>query len=195
MLAIAGDSGAGKSVLLKLAATLLRPDAGQVAILGRSPAWGDNPALRTLRNAVGMQFQNLGLFQFLNVHDNLAFALRKAELPEPEVRTRVERRLEELGLAEAAYRFPDEISGGMKRRLAIGRVLVKQPTLALFDDPAAGLDPFTTERVLSLINEFRKHSDAAVVVAAADVAPVLALADRALALRDGRLEPLPEGAP
>jgi len=189
LVAIAGDSGAGKSVLLKLAATLLRPECGEVAILGAPPAWDDRTALRLMRNSVGMQFQNLGLFQFLSVHDNLAFALRKADVPEAEVRARVERRLEELGLAEAADRFPDQISGGMKRRLAIGRVLVKEPALALFDDPAAGLDPFTTERVLSLIADFRCHSDAAVVIAAADLAPVLPLADRALALRDGRLEP------
>lgn len=187
VVAITGASGAGKSVLLKLAATLLPPTTGRVAVLGQTPRQGDRASIGALRNRLGMQFQNLGLFAFTDVYGNLAFSLRKVGLSEEAIRERVEPALELLGLAQARDRFPDQISGGMKRRLAIGRVLVKRPELALFDDPVAGLDPLTSERVLGIISAWRHDTGAAVLIASPDPTSVAGLVDRHLVLAGGRL--------
>ena len=189
--AVTGPSGAGKSVLLKLAATLLPATSGQVQVLGQAPHPADREAIGLLRNRLGMQFQNLGLFTFLDVFDNLAFSLRKLGLPDPEVHERVEPALETLGLTHARHRFPDQISGGMKRRVAVGRVLVKAPELALFDDPVAGLDPLTAERVLEAIDQWRRQSGGAVLLASADPDAVAGHVQRHLVLANGRLEPAP----
>lgn len=186
-MAITGQSGSGKSVLLKLAATLLPPTSGRVRVLGVAPALDDRESIGALRNRLGMQFQNLGLFAFTDVYGNLAFSLRKVGLPEQAIRERVEPTLELLGLAQARDRFPDQISGGMKRRLAIGRVLVKRPELALFDDPVAGLDPLTSERVLGILSTWRHETGAAVLLASPDPTSVTGLVDRHLVLADGRL--------
>ena len=187
LLAVTGPSGSGKSVLLKLAATLLPASSGRVEVLGVQPNPADREGIGALRNHVGMQFQNLGLFSFLDVYGNLAFSLRKLGLPPDEIRARVEPALETLGLAHARDRFPDQISGGMKRRLAIGRVLVKQPALAVFDDPVAGLDPLTAERVLGLIDAWREQTGAAVVLSSPDPDAVVGRVRRHLSLVEGRL--------
>jgi phospholipid/cholesterol/gamma-HCH transport system ATP-binding protein len=187
VVAVTGASGSGKSVLLKLAATLLPPSTGSVTVLGQAPRPDDRESIGALRNRLGMQFQNLGLFAFTDVYGNLAFSLRKVGLPEQAIRERVEPTLELLGLAQARDRFPDQISGGMKRRLAIGRVLVKRPELALFDDPVAGLDPLTSERVLGILSTWRHETGAAVLLASPDPTSVTGLVDRHLVLADGRL--------
>lgn len=189
LVAITGQSGSGKSVLLKLAATLLPPTSGRVEVLGVAPPYGDREAIGALRNRLGMQFQNLGLFAFTDVYGNLAFSLTKIGMPEDQVRARVEPALETLGLGRAHDRFPDQISGGMKRRLAIGRVLVKRPELALFDDPVAGLDPLTAERVLRMLSTWRDETGAAVLLASPDPDAVRGRVDRHLVLEHGRLRP------
>lgn len=187
LVAVTGPSGSGKSVLLKLAATLLPASSGTVHVLGQVPHPDDRQAIVLLRNRLGMQFQNLGLFAFLDVYGNLAFSLRKVGVPEAEVQARVEPTLEALGIAHARHRFPDQLSGGMKRRVAVGRVLVKAPELALFDDPVAGLDPLTAERVLATIDAWRRQTGAGVLLASPDPDAIAGRVERHLVLTDGRL--------
>lgn len=189
LVAVTGQSGSGKSVLLKLAATLLPATSGRVEVLGVTPPYADREAIGALRNRLGMQFQNLGLFAFTDVYGNLAFSLTKIGMRDEDIRARVDPALETLGLGRAHDRFPDQISGGMKRRLAIGRVLVKLPELALFDDPVAGLDPLTAERVLGMIAAWRDETGAAVLIASPDPDAVRGRVDRHLVLEDGRLRP------
>ncbi len=167
-LGLCGPSGSGKTVLLKIAATLLPVEAGKVLLFGDEPPLGDREALKQLRERLGMQFQNLGLFAFLNTYDNVAFSLRKVGTPEDEIRDRSLPLLEELGLGHALERFPDEISGGMKRRLAIARVLAKRPELAFFDDPTAGLDPLTAERVLTQLTTWGQSQGATLIISTPD---------------------------
>ncbi len=186
---LCGPSGAGKTVLLKIAATLLPVEAGEVRLFGAKPPFDDREAMKGLRERVGMQFQNLGLFAFLNVYDNVAFSLRKVGKGEDEIRDRALPILEELGLGQALERFPDEISGGMKRRLAIARVLVKRPELAYFDDPTAGLDPLTAERVLTQLTTWGQAQQATLLIATPDADVLKRVVGRTLTLSLGTRSP------
>lgn len=186
---LCGTSGAGKTVLLKIAATLLPADEGELRLFGSRPPLGDRDAMKALHARIGMQFQNLGLFAFIDVYENVAFSLRKIGMPDAEIRERALPILEDLGLGHALERFPDEISGGMKRRLAIARVLAKQPALAFFDDPTAGLDPLTAERVLTQLTDWGRAQGAALVIATPDPDVLELVVDRTLQLEGGRLEP------
>jgi ABC-type transporter Mla maintaining outer membrane lipid asymmetry ATPase subunit MlaF len=188
---LCGTSGAGKTVLLKIAATLMPINEGELRLFGDAPPMGNREALKAMRARIGMQFQNLGLFAFLDVYENVAFSLRKIGMPDAAIRERALPILDDLGLGRALEHYPDEISGGMKRRLAIARVLAKQPSLALFDDPTAGLDPLTAERVLTQLTDWGQTHDASLLIASPDPEVLERVVDRVLLLKDGALEPLP----
>jgi phospholipid/cholesterol/gamma-HCH transport system ATP-binding protein len=152
MLFITGESGSGKSVLLRLAIALEPPDCGQVLIEGRDVGLLDEVELLKLRsNGMGIVFQEDSLFTGLSVIENVAYRLQDHGVDEIEIDRQVAEVLKFVGLDREAERLPAELSGGMRRRLEIARALVGWPSIMLFDEPASGLDPLTAIQVLDLI--------------------------------------------
>ncbi len=150
--AIIGLSGAGKSVLLKHMIGLLKPDRGQVLLDGVDLFNLSRKEMYETRNRFGMLFQTGALFDSLDVFENVAFPLReKTKLGEAQIRERVQVILRKVGLEEAGGKFPDELSGGMVRRVALARAMVMDPEIILFDEPTTGLDPIIRNSILNLI--------------------------------------------
>lgn len=151
-LVIIGGSGAGKSVILKLIIGLLRPSQGEVALWDRPIADAREMDLVPLRRRVGMLFQGGALFDSLTVYENIAFPLREhAKRPEEEVAEVVRRKLEDVGLPGVEDRMPAELSGGMRKRVALARAIAMDPELVLYDEPTTGLDPTNAARISDLI--------------------------------------------
>src|SRR5262245_57323195 len=152
MIFITGLAGSGKSVLLRLGIALEMPDSGQILIEGHDVGQLEEDELLQLRsNRMGIVFQEDSLFTGLTVYDNVAFRPNEHGVPEDEVERQVRGVLEFVGLAHVAGKIPAELSGGMRRRLEIARALVGWPSIMLFDEPAAGLDPLSSTQVLDLI--------------------------------------------
>ena len=148
MTIVLGASGSGKSVALKLILGLLRPDAGQILVNGHRIDRMSEQDLLRVRGDIGMLFQETALFDSLTVAENVGYRLsEELRLPEEEVRTRVQDVLGFVGLAEYGERGTTELSGGQRRRVAIARAMVAQPSLLLLDDPTTGLDPITAASV------------------------------------------------
>ena len=152
MIFITGESGSGKSVLLRLAIALDHPDSGQVLIEGRDVGVLDENELLKLRGSrMGIVFQEDSLFTGMSVYENVAYRLVEHDVDEAEVGRQVAEVLKFVGLYGDAQKLPHELSGGMRRRLEIARALVGWPAIMLFDEPASGLDPLTATQVLDLI--------------------------------------------
>ncbi len=150
--AVIGLSGAGKSLLLKHMIGLMKPDRGQVLLDGVDINRLTRQGLYEARKRFGMLFQSGALFDSLTVFENVAFPLReKTDLPEGEVREKVRGILRKVGLEKAEEKFPDELSGGMVRRVALARAVVMDPEIILFDEPTTGLDPIIRNSILNLI--------------------------------------------
>ena len=183
-----GPGGAGKTQLLKVMATLRTPWEGSVTLFNRRVDAWRRRGIVDVRSSIGLQFQNFALFDFLDVWHNVAFCLVNGPpRPEAEVNAQVKAALDAVGLSESAEKFPGELSGGMRRRVAIARVMASRPQLALFDDPVAGLDPVNSARIMALIGTFARRSRAATVVATHDVPRLAGIADRLVAVFDGRV--------
>ena len=170
---IIGPAGAGKSVLAKIVCRLVAPDAGEV---------------RVDSAAIGMLFQNNALFDFMTVGDNVAFPLvRQGALDGDEIRARVAERLRAVGLAGSEDKYPNELSGGMKKRAALARAVIARPPVCIFDEPTAGLDPVTTSKIYDLLRAERDTAGSTVVVISSDVEALCAFAPRVGMLHDGKL--------
>jgi phospholipid/cholesterol/gamma-HCH transport system ATP-binding protein len=152
---ILGYSGTGKSTLLKLALGLQKPDAGDVLIDGRDITRLDEGQLNEVRRCMGMVFQEGALFSSMTVYENVAFRPREIGWDEDRIDSEVRRVLELVGLLDSADKLPDELSGGMKRRVAIARAIVDRPEIILFDEPTAGLDPPTARAICELAIRLR----------------------------------------
>jgi phospholipid/cholesterol/gamma-HCH transport system ATP-binding protein len=150
--AIIGLSGAGKSLLLKHMIGLMKPDRGQVLLDGIDINRLTRQGLYETRKRFGMLFQSGALFDSLTVFENVAFPLReKTDMPEAKIREKVRGILRKVGLEKAEEKFPDELSGGMVRRVALARAVVMDPEIILFDEPTTGLDPIIRNSILNLI--------------------------------------------
>jgi phospholipid/cholesterol/gamma-HCH transport system ATP-binding protein len=187
-LVIMGGSGSGKTVLLRHIAGLVRPDAGEVRVFGRSIEHLSEEALLPLRRRMGYVFQGAALFDSLTVHANVAFALREhTSLGERQIRERVVQVLSLVGLgADVLPLLPSELSGGMRKRVGIARSLVIEPELMLFDEPTAGLDPTNSKMVAELILELKRGPCDTSIVVMHDVELARTVADRLAILMDGR---------
>ena len=149
---IVGLSGAGKSVILRHMIGLTRPDRGQVVVNGADINLLSRKGLYALRNRFGVMFQTGALFDSMTVFDNVAFPLReKTDQGEGEIRGKVERLLALVGLPDVGEKFPDELSGGMVRRVALARAMVMDPEIIFFDEPTTGLDPIIRNSILKLV--------------------------------------------
>ncbi len=158
ILALIGGSGSGKSVLLKHISGLMKPDRGRVFVDGEDIGCLRGKQLEKLRTRFGFLFQGGALFDSLTVFENVAFPLQeKTTLSEEEIRERVLSELEQVGLAGAEHKYPAEISGGMIKRAALARALVRDPEIMLFDEPTTGLDPIIAHAILNLIDSCHKR--------------------------------------
>ena len=176
--AVMGPSGCGKTTLLRLVAGLLRPDSGTVSMLGKPLPYDDAAQLRQLRTQMGMLFQFGALFTDMSVYENVAFPLLETtDLSESQIKARVFEKLDAVGLSDAAYKMPAEISGGMARRVALARAIAQNPQIMLFDEPFTGLDPIAMDNIANLIREQTDDLNAASIVVSHDVHETFAICD------------------
>lgn len=186
-LAVMGGSGAGKTVLLRITAGLLRPDAGAVSLFGARIDGLREEQMLPLRRRTGFVFQGAALFDSLSVFENVAFPLREhTRLSTGEITDRVHRFLSLVGLLDADALLPAELSGGMRKRVGIARALVTEPEVVFFDEPTAGLDPTNARLVAELIARLRGGVCDTAIVVTHDVEFAGLVADRMAVLHEGR---------
>ena len=188
VLAVVGRSGAGKSVLLKNLIGLLQPDGGAVVVAGEDlhRAWGRR--LARLRERFGMLFQGGALFDSLSVADNVAFPLREKTRQSPgEIAATVEEMLKSVGLHGMDDKFPAELSGGMRKRVALARALAHRPEIMLFDEPTTGLDPIMVRAIHRLIADTQQRFQYTAVVVSHEVPGIFEIASRVAMLHEGAL--------
>ncbi|MGN6372760.1 MAG: ABC transporter ATP-binding protein [Solirubrobacteraceae bacterium] len=185
---ILGPSGTGKSVCIKHMVGLLYPDEGDVLVHGESvPALPDYQ-LFDMRTKFGVLFQDGALFGSLNLYDNVAFPLRQhTEKGEDEIAEIVNRRLREVGLSNAGYKMPNELSGGMRKRAGFARALVLDPEIVLFDEPDSGLDPVRTALLCELIKEVHEENGGTYCVITHDIMSARRVAEYIAVLWRGRI--------
>jgi phospholipid/cholesterol/gamma-HCH transport system ATP-binding protein len=183
-----GPGAAGKSVLLKMVTGLLRPDLGRVLVDGQDVHRLGEIELSAFRLKFGMLFQNNALFDALTVGENIAFPLRRLlDLTEEEIAARVAERLAVVSLAGFAERLPAGLSGGQKKRVGVARATVSRGEIVLYDEPAAGLDPVTSQRIFELLRAEQRARGATVVMVSSDLERLLTVTDRVGMLYRGRL--------
>ena len=189
ILGIVGPGGHGKSVLLKHLPRLIAPDEGQVLLDGVDLATMSAFQLARARESFGYLFQNYALFDFMTVGENVAFPLRQERRhSDADIAERVRVRLDEVGLLRALDQFPRELSGGMKKRVGLARATISDPSIALYDDPSAGLDPVTSSRIFALIHTMhRKVAGCASVIISHDLDRMAPIVERWLYLVEGRV--------
>jgi phospholipid/cholesterol/gamma-HCH transport system ATP-binding protein len=146
-----GVSGSGKTVIMKLAAGLLRADAGEIRIMGRDIGAMSERELLDFRRNIGFVFQEGALFDSISVAENVAFRLRQERIRDEEIESRVREALRFVELEPAIDKYPPELSGGMRRRVSIARALIDSPPVVFYDSPTAGLDPVTSQTIINLI--------------------------------------------
>jgi phospholipid/cholesterol/gamma-HCH transport system ATP-binding protein len=187
-LVVMGGSGSGKTVLLRLIAGLLRPDAGQIRVFETNIESLSEEELLPIRRRLGYVFQGAALFDSLSVYENVAYPLREhTRLSEAEIRERVLHFLSLVGLGDNVLGLlPSELSGGMRKRVGIARALVGEPEVMLYDEPTAGLDPTNSKLVAELIVRMREGVCDSSIVVTHDLDLAKAVADRVAVLIDGR---------
>ena len=156
---VLGRSGGGKSTLIRLILGLLKPDAGQILIDGEEITGYDEPEMMDVRHKIGMVFQEGALFDSLSVYQNVAYRLLERGEDDEEVEAEVRRMLRFVDLEDAIDKMPNELSGGMRRRVGIARALVGDPQIVLYDEPTAGLDPPTARTICELAIKLRDLQD------------------------------------
>jgi phospholipid/cholesterol/gamma-HCH transport system ATP-binding protein len=185
---VLGPSGTGKSVLIKHIVGLLYPDAGDVLVHGESVPNMTDDELFEMRKKFGLLFQDGALFGSMNVFDNTAFPLRQhTDKGEDEIAEICNRRLREVGLAEATQKMPNELSGGMRKRAGFARALVLDPAIVMFDEPDSGLDPVRTALLCELIREVHEENGGCYLVISHDLGTARRIADFLAVLWKGRI--------
>lgn len=187
--ALIGPGASGKSVLLKVIAGLNKPSRGSVKIRGAEVTTMNDNALAEMRREVGMLFQNYALFDYMTVGENIAFPLRRlfTDLSEEEIASRVAERLERMALPGFEARAVGGLSGGQKKRVGVARATVSRPPILLYDEPTAGLDPVTSQKIYDLIQEEQIKSGTTNIVISSDVKGLFTIAHRVGMLHRGKL--------
>ncbi|MGD0132394.1 MAG: ATP-binding cassette domain-containing protein [Bryobacteraceae bacterium] len=187
-LAVLGQSGTGKSVLLKIIIGLILPDSGSIEIEGQDIATVPRDRLNEIRKKIGFLFQNAALYDSLTVAENVDFPLaRNTQLSREQRAQRVRELLSKVGMEGAADKLPSEISGGMQKRVGLARALALNPEIVLFDEPTAGLDPITADEIDGLIAGLQKERSMTSVVVTHDIHGVRFYSDRVVMLREGTI--------
>ena len=185
---VLGRSGSGKSVLIKIIVRLLKPDNGEVNVLGKNIQHINEKELRDLRLLIGFSFQNSALYDSMTVRENLEFPLRRnrRELTKKQVAAEVEEVLESVGLPQTINQMPAELSGGQRKRIGIARTLILKPQIMLYDEPTAGLDPTTSMEINNLIKEVKEKYHTSSIVITHDLTCARNTGDRIAMLLDGQ---------
>jgi phospholipid/cholesterol/gamma-HCH transport system ATP-binding protein len=187
-LVIMGKSGSGKSVMIKCLVGLMEADSGTISVMHKDITKLDQEALDVLRADIGFLFQGSALYDSMTVRENLEFPLRrhtKKFKGNIDTEKLVIEALENVGLANAIDLMPSELSGGMKRRVALARTLILQPKIILYDEPTSGLDPITAKEIILLMQEIQKQYDTSSLIITHDVDCARAISDRMILLIDG----------
>lgn len=192
--AIIGPSGEGKSVLLKHLIGLLQPDSGAVEVDGESIIDLRRSELNRIREKFGMLFQNVALFDSMTVYENVAFPLEeKTSLSKEVIRGKVLTALEDVGLKNIENKFPDELSGGMKKRVGLARAVVLNPKIILFDEPTTGLDPIIKRAIHQLIKDTHAKFGFTAVIVSHEIPEIFDVAQNVAMLFRGKI--LQHGTP
>jgi len=187
---IFGLSGGGKSTIIKHIVGLLKPDSGEIWVDGKEISRADEEQIRQIRKKVGFLFQSGALFDSMNVYENIAFPLREhTRLNENEIKTEVLKRLEMVGLnsSEVLHLFPDELSGGMRKRVGLARSIVLNPEIILYDEPTSGLDPITSDLITQMIVQLKKRLNVTSILISHDIEESFKAGDYFAMLYDGKI--------
>ena len=192
--AVFGAAGSGKSTLLKLALGLLKPDRGQIYTLGQDIVHMKEEDLFALRSRVGIVFQESALFDSLTVRENVAFRLyEEGDVPESQIEERVREVLRFVELEHTLDKFQAELSGGMRRRVAIARAVITQPEVLLYDSPTGGLDPVTSTTIIELIVKQRDVYKTSALLVTHRLQDAFTMATHYFDRQSNRMKPLPKG--
>jgi phospholipid/cholesterol/gamma-HCH transport system ATP-binding protein len=185
---LVGPAASGKTVLLKVVTGLLRPDGGRVNVFDEDVGSLDELGLYEFRKRIGMQFQNNALFDYMTVAENIAFPLRRlTDLSDEAVAARVAERLEVVSLAGFEQRLPAGLSGGQKRRVGVARATVTEAPIVVYDEPAAGLDPVTSQKIFDLLRAEQRARGSTVLMVSSDLDRLLPVTDRVGMMYRGRM--------
>jgi phospholipid/cholesterol/gamma-HCH transport system ATP-binding protein len=187
-LGLIGPAASGKSVILKLICGLESPDSGSIEVLGESVVGKTEIQLGGIRQRIGMLFQNYALFDSLTVAGNVAFPLeQRGGMKADDIATRVATRLRAVGLAGSEQKLTGELSGGMKKRVGIARATVADAEIVIYDEPTAGLDPVTTQKVYDLLTADQARTGSTVVAVSSDVMALATFVDEIAFLYRGKI--------
>ncbi len=185
---ILGRSGCGKSVLLKIILRLLKQDQGSIMIDGSDTTRYREEQMMPLRKKIGMLFQGAALFDSMNVKENVAYPLREhLKLSEDEISQKVAQALSFVELAGSERLMPSELSGGMKKRVALARAIVLEPRYMFYDEPTTGLDPLTSRKINQLIRKLQAERNVSSIVVTHEIANAFQVADRFVVIKDGEI--------
>ncbi len=189
-LVVLGRSGTGKSVLIKIISGLMRPDKGEVMVLGKDISKISDKELQELRIRIGFSFQNSALYDSMTVRKNLEFPLvrNRKSLTRKEIDQSVETVLDAVGLSHTINQMPAELSGGQRKRIGIARTLILNPEVMLYDEPTAGLDPITCIEINDLINEVQQRFHTSSIIITHDLTCAKNTGDRIAMLLDGQFQ-------
>ena len=187
-LVVLGKSGSGKSVLIKCIIGLIRPDQGKIRVLGQNVLTLDHIELDEIRVKVGFLFQSNALYDSMTVRDNLEFPLRRhsIRLTQTEVNDLVMEALHNVGLEHTVDMMPSELSGGMRKRIALARTLILKPEIILYDEPTTGLDPITSLEIITLMKTIQEKYQTSSIIITHDMKCVQLIAHRVVMLIDGK---------
>lgn len=185
---VLGKSGSGKSVLIKCIIGLLQPDKGTIELFGKNIPDINEEELDKIRAKVGFLFQSNALYDSMTVRENLEFPLRRhwIRVTQEEVNTMVREALEDVGLAHTVNMMPAELSGGMRKRIALARTLILKPEIILYDEPTTGLDPITAKEIIELMIEIQQKYNTTSLIISHDMNCVRMASKRVVILIDGK---------
>lgn len=187
-LAVLGQSGSGKSVLIKCIVGLIRPDSGAIRVLGKDILNMNTSELNEIREKLGFLFQSNALYDSMTVRENLEFPLRRHRLMKEshDMELGILQALENVGLSHTIDTMPSELSGGMKKRIGVARTLILKPEIILYDEPTTGLDPITAKEIGRLMNKVQKKYNTSSIIISHDLSCIQLTANKIIVLMDGR---------
>lgn len=188
VMSLIGSSGVGKSVLLKELIGILKPDKGEIIVMGRNIVPLKEEELIKIRRNIGILFQGSALFDSLTVYENIAYPLREhMNLTEKEIEEKVREKLGLVGLEGVEQKLPDELSGGMKKRVGLARAIAVEPKIILYDEPTTGIDPITAEKINELILDLQNKLGTTTIVVTHDLHCVKKVTNRLAMLSEGKI--------